>query len=567
MELHQLKQVLNESGIRIPESINAARIVHHEDFDGIFSAIITFQQLKKQGIPKENITIVGIQYGDTNEEFERKLSRSKGQMVALVDFARLPKGSHLPDFWSDHHKADKQYGLSSGRTGAFEFKSEAHHLALNHTINMVDSKTMEVIDKIDSAGYTNLEEVLTLPKKFKKARRLERLGILCNALLSKSGIVDNISLLDSFVKKTQPSIVSFYNNILEYVRLNAMQELAIKELRKNNPDWEIIEKARNYMPTAQARNKIQPGAKMDENVIDDYEELQTLRGKKRNKKDEFRYKQLINKDIVDMRYKRAGSINKAIYNNDFEQRGSTLIQHNTRLQRYIWTQMNKDGIKFPFIIKRFATFIQIAINPELPKRIKNDIDLGIVAKDVMRIVRDKFETKYNSWAFKIINSEMGGHKGITNIPALGTIGLMKKADREELKYLESLETRVKKLKMSNRHLNDEDQVKLDKALMMLKDKSLNSATETYYKELVKLLSSPMRKLMPDKMDKLISLRDKKKEAAKFRVEIMDEIIEEFINQFEIQFGASKDKASISGKEIKGGKGKYAFIDKARDELS
>lgn len=554
MNLNKFQELLTESGIKIPKNTYAARIVHHQDFDGVFSAIITFRQLLKQGMDSKNITTQWIQYGENNEDYAKKLKKSKGQMVALVDFARLPEDSKIekPEFWSDHHVASKKYGTKSGRTGASEFKSDSSHLALLHTENLVDGKTLKIIDIIDSAGYSNLEEVLKLPKKFKEKGRLERLGIICNALLTKSGILNDNSLLEDFIKNTQPSIASFYNNILKYVRLNDIQEEAIKELRKENPNWDMIEKARKVMPTQKAKNRIQKGASFNEGALEDYEELQYLRDKKdRTEKEEKRFKELINKPIDKMRTDRAGSIEKEkSKEGSFLKRGSTLIQQNPRLQRYIWTQLNTKGIKYPFVIKRYSTFIQIAVNPDLPKEVKETIDLGQIADEVMKSVQNKFENKYNSWAFKIINKERGGHKGITNIPALGTLGLMKKADREELKYLQSLESRVKKLKASNRELSDEDKKKLEKAQEML-SKDLSVVDRDYYEKLEKLLSSPMRKFMPNKLDRLVDLKDKKKYFAKKRTEIMDEIIEEFIRQFEAKFNPKDIK-------ISGGKKEYEF---------
>lgn len=553
MKLNKLSQLLLESGIKIPKGTHAARIVHHQDMDGVFSAIVTFRQLVKQGLDPKNITTQWIQYGETNDEYARKLQKSKGQMVALVDFARLPEDDNIekPEFWSDHHVADKKYGTKGGRTGASEFKSDSSHLALLHTENLVDGKTLKIIDIIDSAGYSDLEEVLKLPKKFKEQGRLERLGIICNALLTKSGILNDNSLLEDFIKKTQPSIASFYNNILKYVRLNDIQEEAIRELRKENPDWEMIEKARKIMPTQKAKNRIQKGSSFNESALKDYEELEQLRSKKRTKEEEERYRELINKPIEKMKKSRAEDVEKErSKDTSFLKRGSALIQHNPRLQRYIWTQLNTKGMKYPFVIKRYSTFIQIAVNPDLPKEVKETIDLGQIADEVMKSVQNKFENKYNSWAFKIINKERGGHKGITNIPALGTLGLMKKADREELKYLQSLESRVKKLKTSNRELSDEDKKKLEKAQEML-SKDLSDVDREYYEKLEKLLSSPMRKFMPNKLDRLVDLKDKKKYFAKKRTEIMDEIIEEFIRQFEAKFNPKDIK-------ISGGKKEYEF---------
>jgi len=550
MNLNKLNLLL-ESGINIPKNTYAARIVHHQDFDGVFSAIITFRQLIKQGMDPKNITTQWIQYGESNDEYAKKLNKSKGQMVALVDFARLPENEKIkkPEFWSDHHKADKKYGTKGGRTGASEFKSDSSHLALLHTQNLVDGKTLKIIDIIDSAGYTDLEEVLKLPKNFKEKRRLERLGIICNALLTKSGILNDNSLLEDFIKKTQPSIPSFYNNILKYVRLNDIQEEAIRELRKENPNWDMIERARKVMPTQKAKNRIQKGASFNESAIQDYEELQSLRDKKnRTEEEEKRLRELINKPIEKMRQDRLGSIEKEkSKEGSFLKRGSTLIQQNPRLQRYIWTQLNTKGLKYPFVIKRYSTFIQIAVNPEIPGSVKKNIDLGKIADDVMKNVQRKFENKYNSWAFEIINKERGGHKGITNIPALGTLGLMKKADREELKYLESLEKRVKTLKRSQ-EIDDEDKKEIEKAEKMLDDPSTSEIDKDFYKKLIKHLSSPMRKIMPNKLDRLIELKDKKSYFSKKRTEIMNEIIEEFISQFEKRFKPEDIKMPKGKKE-------------------
>src|SRR6056297_3626990 len=124
MKLNEFSSALNESGIRIPKGTHAAKIIHHTDFDGVFSAIVTYRQLLKQGIPEKNIRIKGIQYGEMPDEVEEKMGKSKGQMVALVDFARIPKGTTEPDFWSDHHPSTENKSTGGGRIGATEFKSD-----------------------------------------------------------------------------------------------------------------------------------------------------------------------------------------------------------------------------------------------------------------------------------------------------------------------------------------------------------------------------------------------------------------------------------------------------------
>ena len=127
----------------------------------------------------------------------------------------------------------------------------------------------------------------------------------------------------------------------------------------------------------------------------------------------------------------------------------------------------------------------------------------------MKKIKSKFQNKYNEWAFNIIDSEMGGHKGITNIPALGTLGIMNKADRTELKYIQSLEGRIKKLKKDYTSMSEEDKIKLDKAKEMLDNHEIK---EIDYKKLKKLLSSQMRRLMPKKFDRLNELEAKKEKS-------------------------------------------------------
>jgi|GEM_PF-6751977 hypothetical protein len=497
-------------------------------------------------------------------------------MVALVDFARLPEGVKKPDFWSDHHQNDEPESTGGGRTGATDFKSDASHLATLHTENMVDGKTIDIVNKIDSAGYTDLTEILKLPKDFRKARRLERLGILCNALLTKSGILKNSSLLQEFIKKTKPSIVSFYNNILTYVRLNDIQDEAIKELAKDEPNWDKVTQSRKAMPSQRAAEKIKTPGKvsaktriraieknedMDEGALEDYDKLQELKkkGDKRTEAEEEEYKELVNQPIEQMRARRAASAEKAKTSGELVPKGAVILQSNPRLQRYLWTQMNKAGLKYPFVIKKYATFLQVAVNPELPKVVKDYVDLGEVATKVMEEIRKKFENKYNSWAFNIIEKERGGHKGITNIPALGTIGLMKKADREELKYLEGLEDRIKKLKnLGSRKLDAKDKERLKEAQKILKRKTTSDVDKEYYQKLEKILNPTMEKLMPEKAKKLKELKDKKKATAEKRKKIMNEIIEEFQKQFREKFKADANMPVIgkTGIKLTGGKKEY-----------
>ena len=89
--LKEHSELLLESGIKIPKGTHAAKIIYHSDLDGVFSAILTMNQLIKQGIPKNRIVLSTIDYKKKPEEVRKRLTSSKGQMVALVDFSRLLK--------------------------------------------------------------------------------------------------------------------------------------------------------------------------------------------------------------------------------------------------------------------------------------------------------------------------------------------------------------------------------------------------------------------------------------------------------------------------------------------
>lgn len=84
--------------IHLPHGIKSAKVVTHTDLDGAISAISLINQLVKQGIPKERITLEFAQYGD--DEKQKKLNKfeadkfqakNKHQFVGVTDYAKYPK--------------------------------------------------------------------------------------------------------------------------------------------------------------------------------------------------------------------------------------------------------------------------------------------------------------------------------------------------------------------------------------------------------------------------------------------------------------------------------------------
>ena len=533
------------------------------------SAILTVNQLAKQGIPKDKIKLSSIQYGDNDEKIKRQLSASKGQMVALVDFARLPnKGERIPDFWSDHHiqdekskkidyekqqkskgipstkvskgisferqgrkhggetsyiktkekkfrlppnerrdmnmqgvekgytkelfdkytkksfndvakdkknwsgisldvgnvlthwkKPDITYIMSKVRTtkidptgkkkildyirrnmksrkinesiGKTEYPSEAAHLAKVHAQNLMTGRDIEAISKIDSANYTNLTDVLDLPKNFKNKGRMERLAILTNVIMPAI-ISGNPTALHKIILNSSPSLVSVYNNLLKIKKLNNRQYEAVKEIVKENPDWNKINKLRTELPKEMAKDVVKGKRLRKLSTID------SVREKRQ-------------KDIEKHTDPKTTKFKKG---NDF-----IIVQSAAgkgQPQRFLSSILTKQsGERYPVAMREWATMIQVSLNPDLDpedaKKFNLTEKLDKVLKSILNDVnRGKIKVKdkgMTNWALKkVIIPEAGGHAGIATAGGLGTLGLAPKSVRLEIKKLQQYERRVKALK-------------------------------------------------------------------------------------------------------------------------
>jgi hypothetical protein len=552
-----LDTMLTESGIRIPKGTHAAKVIFHRDMDGVMSAILTVNQLVKQGIPKNRIKLSSIQYGDNKEEVEKKLAASKGQMVALVDFARIPKeGVRKPDFWSDHHvqddpkdkpkpkpkakektikigkkksdiglkssvskppkqekdtspkkktyadeyrtKAKKDYpksGVKKGdpiivdpktgkkykeisytsvqkrgiRTkepgrpfqsiptgkkiftkqkveiteaiGKIEYPSEAEHLAKVHAQNLMTGKDIKTISDIDSATYSNLKDVIDLPKKFTGKKRMERLAILTNLLLGKM-LSSNPTAINELIMTANPSLVSVYNTASKLAKLNDKQARAIKELSKPNPNYALVSKVKSELSPEMAKDVKKARPSTGRQKSSGIEKLQSLEQTRKQRQKEIK----VQTDPKTTQFKKG---NEYVII-------QTQVKGRKQPQRFTGSLLTKQsGERYPAMMREWATMFQISMNPSLKMEDKDKVNLakgvdkilGDIIKDVNSgkiKVRDKGMT---NWALKkVIRPEAGGHAGIATVGGLGTLGLAPKTIREELKKLYAYEERVRKLK-------------------------------------------------------------------------------------------------------------------------
>ena len=65
---HVFANRLISESLHLPHGTKSAKVVCHVDLDGVTSGISVVQQLVKQGIPKERITVEFAQYGDEDKD-------------------------------------------------------------------------------------------------------------------------------------------------------------------------------------------------------------------------------------------------------------------------------------------------------------------------------------------------------------------------------------------------------------------------------------------------------------------------------------------------------------------
>jgi hypothetical protein len=507
--------LLNESGIRLPKGAKSAKVLAHSDMDGFMSALLTVNQLEKQGIPKDRIDVQWVQYGDS-DLLDKATRKNRHQAVLSVDFSAFPvadleylynilarssggvkegfatkysktfdkfkrvyldkgrtpsskevaefierevgpdadilknrekvdtqlttfmKGlkNYKPgddlnkvkiadlDYASDHHdntKGDLTKG-KAGNIGKTSFKSDTEHIATVSAQNMMNWEDVKEISVVDSATYKDVENTISMSKNLKGKGRKERLAVMINAMVTTI-IKSNKAIATKLVKETAPSLISVYNNALRISKLNDNQLKIFSQLKKEEPDWEMIEELSKGFTPSEKKKMLRSGASKYVKPVSSL--------------DQMRKKDLESKE---------GNVSGE--RKDFTVHGNVLVQKAQSIKanppRYLGGLVSKEGKKFPFIIKEYPFLIQIQGNAELPPEIKKQVDLGDIAKRAVDAAERKYGSFSNKWAWDIIRKESGGHKTIWNISGLTTLGAasMSGAERAETKYLKDYKSRV-----------------------------------------------------------------------------------------------------------------------------
>ena len=332
------------------------------------------------------------------------------------------------DYVSDHHDNSKGDLVSgkAGQIGRTQFKSDSEHIATVAAQGLMDNSDIKEISVVDSAGYKDVENTISMSENLRGKGGKERLAVLVSALIT-SLIKSNKPLTSRLVKESSPSLLSIYTNAIRISKLNDNQLKIFSQLKKEEPDWELINKLKkDFSPSEQ--KKIFRDAKSGGGV----KPTQSI-------------KQMRDKNLKSKEQSTNAESTR------FEQKGVVLVQNagSTRdtPPRYMGSLLSKEEKRFPFILKRYSMLVQVQGNANLNKTQREEVDLGEICKAAVDAAEKKFGSFSNKWAWDIIRKESGGHKTIWNISGITVLGSasLSAAERSETKYIKGFERRVKKL--------------------------------------------------------------------------------------------------------------------------
>ena len=275
-------ELLIESGIRIPKNTKSAKILHHDDFDGVMSAIAIGLQLKKQGIT--DITTDILHDRDDEYDQEVKLAKRKNQMLVVVDFDRFKNrklSNKQIDSQTDHHeKADdagentsaKKVGIKGSRNYKMvdgkkvewkgeEYGSDVKHISTAVAHGFLTGSDIKIMNGIDSAKFgKNVSTNVFLQKELKKNDGVQnkkmRLAIITSSILgqlvrSKASV--NPGAVKSIIKNVikSPTVIKLYSETKKHIKLQKEQVDLLKayEGKKNGEiDWDAIKEFNKKAP-------------------------------------------------------------------------------------------------------------------------------------------------------------------------------------------------------------------------------------------------------------------------------------------------------------------------------
>jgi len=528
-------EMINEAGIRLPPTAQSFKILHHDDADGLGSAKMIRKQLHNQLFKKfkkknpgktdkqiykiidSRIVYKDVTDGSTQQHVEKALQKSANQVIIVVDFDRFekfgPKVAALIkngaiNFHSDHHETETPRSTGGGKTGATDFRSDTEHLATKIVSKGVDAKAVLAFSDTDSATFKEkLSSALGLKPSAKKEFKIIN-GLFIYLSQFARGPMKSPVASKLFIKNSGDSLMSMYTyskKLAAAINLANKGQNALN--RKKEPSQKEADEIRKQLIKSGFRElamEVKKGNKSK--FLNSPEKL-----KEKNVKD-FEDKELY--------FKKAG---KYIVLSE--------LSGAKQPSRYLGFTVPNDD---PDVKKYFSMirswngmgFFQMSLSPEAPKEVKDAINLVEIMKESLTKVRAKFENKYNTWAFNIIDEEMGGHAGITNAGGMGLFGLMPKKMREEYKAIVPISKRVKALSVMKRKAPREEFLKKVPGLAakLGRLKELEDAKKEYSKNKVKVMNY-FKKIMAEEVDKKIAEVMKKKPTNEATITLKQKILE------------------------------------------
>lgn len=182
-----------------------AEIYYHIDLDGVTSAIIIREILKRYNV--KTVAAHSIQYGDREWAIPEP---KKNRLLVLVDFAH---GKSMFHIHTDHH--DRQVGVNTKYTLFKKARSNAESLDFLYN-QCFPSLDLEIINTVDSADFVKHKLKPKQLRNFIIKDKLTNnsyknrwlLGLACNKLLLT--YKNKPHFLDLIVLHSNPSLLSIY---------------------------------------------------------------------------------------------------------------------------------------------------------------------------------------------------------------------------------------------------------------------------------------------------------------------------------------------------------------------
>jgi hypothetical protein len=479
-----------ESGIKIGKDKESFKVLHHNDADGVGAAKAIRDQIIEQISKRwrvENKKIGGKQAREMKDTelknlIDKRISFNKvtdgmkepevlplikaagpKQMLIVVDFDRFSQfGKNVMrairerggfDYHSDHHETDEKMQSKSGKTGATSFKSDTEHVGSSVNLKF-NPKLAAQFSKWDSATFDeNIKKELGIEPGDPKYKPVRELGTILTTISRTNYDKDYI---DYFIKNSKDSLVSMLSTARKIMKAHNKIVKASHSLERAS--FFGGKKGREYKEIADKLKQelLDDGLKEFANKIDKNfkgKEIETdFSGKN---KMEYEKATVPREEKEKIAKEREASGKKGTSNFDFKPLNKYVVFSDLSAGhqpgRYLFSAIPNEldpelkgymsGIRY---WEGFG-FMQASISPDAPKEVKEKVDLSKITKKVLEDTEKKFGNRFNGWAFEIIKKEAGGHKGITNVGSFGLLGLMPKGLRNELKELQPLVNRLKKI--------------------------------------------------------------------------------------------------------------------------